>query len=106
MRSTDDQLREILRRSEIIKEKKTLRRSILTEAVVSAVCLVLILLFTLYVPNTHTAPAQNTATQYGSLLLGAPYAAYVIVAILAFTLGICVSLLCYHWRKLKEQEKK
>ena len=106
MRSTDEQLQEIMRRSEIIKEKHTLRRSLLTDAAASGLCLALLIAVILYAPVFHAAQAQSTSSQYGSLLLATPYIAYIIVAVLAFAAGICITLLCYHWKRLKEQETK
>ena len=44
--------------------------------------------------------------RYGSLLLAAPYIGYVIVGILAFALGICVTLLCIRLKELREKERE
>lgn len=44
--------------------------------------------------------------QYGSLLLAAPYTGYVVVGVIAFALGICVTLLCICWKALKQKERE
>jgi hypothetical protein len=31
---------------------------------------------------------------------------YVVVGVLAFALGICVTLLCTHWKALKQKERE
>ena len=106
MRSTDDQLREIMRRAELVKEKRILKKAILTDALSACVCLALLIAVAAYLPNLTPAQTGSVITQYGSLLLAAPYIGYVIVALLAFALGVCVTLLCVHWRKWKERERK
>ena len=106
MRSTDDQLREIMRRSELVKEKQIIKKSILTNAVASCVCLALLIAVAVYLPNLSPAQAEKIETQYGSLLLAAPYIGYVIVGLLAFALGVSVTLLCVQWKKWKERDRK
>ena len=106
MRSTDDQLREIMRRSELVKEKRIIKKSILTDAIASCICLALLIAVAVYLPNLAPTLNGNAETQYGSLLLAAPYIGYMIVGLLAFALGVCVTLLCVHWKKWKERERK
>jgi len=43
---------------------------------------------------------------YGSLLLEEPYMGYVMVCVLAFALGVCMALLCVHWKALKQKEQE
>ena len=43
---------------------------------------------------------------YGSLLLAAPYTGYVVVGVLAFALGVCITLLCIHWKALRQKERE
>ena len=106
MRSTDEQLQEIMRRTELIKEKRIIKKAILTDALASCVCLALLIAVAVYLPNLAPALNVNAETQYGSLLIAAPYIGYVIVGFLALALGICVALLCVHWRKWKERKQK
>ncbi len=106
MRSTDEQLQEIMRRADLVKEKRTVKKTILTDAVASCVCLILLIAVAGYLPNITPSLTENVETQYGSLLLAAPCIGYVIVGLLAFALGICVTLLCVHWKRWKEREPK
>jgi preprotein translocase subunit SecF len=106
MRSTDDQLREIMRRAELVKEKRIIKKTILTDVLASCVCLALLIAVAVCLPKLSLALTGSVATQYGSLLLAAPYIGYVIVGLLAFALGVCVTLLCVHWKKWKERERK
>lgn len=106
MRSTDDQLREIMRRAELVKEKRNVKKVIMMNAVASGLCAALLIAVALYLPNLSPAQTQMIETQYGSLLLAAPYIGYVIVGLLAFALGICITLLCVHLKKWKERDRK
>ena len=102
MRSTDEQLREIMRRAEIAKEARIMKKAVLADALASCVCLALLIAVSGYLPRLAPALAENNETRYGSLLLAAPYIGYVIVGLLAFALGVCVTLLCMHLKRRKE----
>ena len=39
-----------------------------------------------------------------SILTAAPYVGYVVVAVLAFVLGICVTMLCTAYRKQRKKD--
>ena len=106
MRSSDEQLREIMRRGDRIIEKQNMKKTILKDALVSGVCLALLIAFAVFVPDLAPVQTGGDAVQYGSLLLAAPYLGYVIVSLLAFTLGVSLTLLCIHWKKQKERERK
>jgi hypothetical protein len=105
MRSTDERLREILRRTEPVMEKRRLRRHIGADALTACVCLVLLLAVSLSLPRLAAGPVR-AAREYGSLLLTGPYLGLVIVVLLAFALGVCVTLLCLHLKRLKEKERE
>ncbi len=95
MRNLDEQLREIHTRSEKLKKTRRDRRVLALGGLLSCACLALIVAVSLSLPSfSNAAAAQNS--RYGSLILAAPYLGYVIIGILAFLLGICVTLLCVH----------
>ena len=106
MRSTDKQLAEIMTRSEIIKKERMQKKRLSMSAFASCACIVLLIMVALNLPDFTVASLTHAAQQYGSLLLAAPYMGYVMVGILAFALGICVTLLCVYWKKLKQKERE
>jgi hypothetical protein len=106
MRSTDEQLREIMRRAETVKAKRILRKRIQASAIASCACVALLIAVCFYLPRLSVIQAAPGLQQYGSLLLAAPYMGYVVVGVLAFALGICVTLLCVHWKALKQKERE
>ena len=106
MHSTDEQLREIMKRADVVKEKRTIRKSLHMRALSACVCAVLLIVVSFYLPQLSTVQRESGMHRYGSLLLAAPYIGYVIVGILAFALGICVTLLCIRLKELREKERE
>lgn len=106
MRSTDEQLQEILRRTELVRENRGIRTKLRTSAAACVVCALLLITACISLPRLRMDAASPEMQPYGSLLLAAPYLGYVIVCILAFALGICVTLLCVHWKRWKERMRK
>ena len=47
-----------------------------------------------------------TGTVYGSFLLSAESGGYVLAAVIAFVLGVCVTLLCLRYKKNKSRQKE
>ena len=106
MRNTDEQLQEIMRRAEIVKEKRIIRKRIYASALASCVCLALLIAVCFCLPQLTVMPENAGIQHYGSLLLAASYTTYVVVGVLAFALGVCVTLLCIHWKALKQKEQE
>ena len=108
MRSTDEQMREIMGRAKIVKEKRSIRKRLHASAIASLACAALLIAVCFCLPRLTVIPDSAGMQHYGSLLLAAPYTGYVIVGVLAFALGVCIALLCVHWKALqqKEQERK
>lgn len=105
MRSTDQQLQEITRRAALVREKRTLGRLLRADALAACVCFALLIGVSLCLPGLTAGSASVVEQRYGSLLLSAPGLGYVAVGVPAFALGVCVTLLCVHWKKWKGQER-
>ena len=104
MRSTDEQFQEILKRSEIVRERHSSRKSIAVWSVASAVCAALLILAANFIPALSADRSEADLTHYGSLILDASYMGYVVIGVLAFLLGVCVTLLCLSIRKRRKKE--
>ncbi len=106
MQNSDRQLQQIFSRAEKVKKARRIRRLIWSD--VCACCLLFALLAAtvLRLPKmtAQTSPQENTL--YGSLILSSPILSYLMVALLAFALGICVTLLCLLLRRRKGRENK
>lgn len=95
----------ILKRAELIKEKRARKRRVVIDAVSAAICLVLLVGASFSLPHLTQVSGQNAVEQYGSLILGSAWLGYVVIGILAFALGVCIALLCVHWRGWKQKER-
>lgn len=104
MHSTDEHLREIMKRSQIIKEKKSLKKMMIVEGISACACLILIIVSVSCLPQITNGDNKASQVHYGSLLLQTSYMGYVVVGVLAFILGIVVTLLSMHWKKMKQKE--
>ena len=106
MHNTDEQLQEIMRRAEIVREKRSMRRRLYASTLASCVCAVLLIAVCFCLPQLTVLPESSAMQHYGSLLLAAPYTGYVVVGVLAFALGACITLLCIHWKALRQKERE
>lgn len=104
MRSTDEQLDEIIKRSKVVREKSNIQRNLRISAGVTCLCAALMITLFFYLPKLTGASNEPAMQRYGSLLLAAPYIGYVMVGVIAFALGICVTLFCVYLKKLKGKE--
>ena len=106
MRSTDEQLREIMGRAEVVRENRSIRKRVIRSAWACAVCAVLLAVVCAYVPRLSAARETARLQRYGSLLLEAPYMGFVVIGLVAFLLGVCVTLLCFYWKRMKDKERR
>ena len=106
MRSTEDQLLEIMKRADHIKEKKADQKALLSYALSACACILLMVVTVLNLPRTSSSAAPQTGGHYGSLLLDTSYMGYIVIGVLAFLLGISVTLLCLQLRKIRKKESE
>lgn len=106
MRTTEQQLREILSRAESVKARRAQKRRLAIDGAAAALCLVLLLAASASLPRLPDASAQGAAVQYGSLILASGALPLVVIGVLAFALGVCVTLLCVHLRAMRERERE
>ena len=104
MRSVDEQLDIILRRSEILKQKNRADRYIIGYAISIAACLALMVVAYIFIGKLKADSSITEMSGYGSLIISGPNMGYVIIGILAFVLGVLVTLLCKHIYDLKKLE--
>ncbi|MCR5792197.1 MAG: hypothetical protein K6G65_03425 [Lachnospiraceae bacterium] len=95
MRSNEELMKGILHKKAVYKARKQAQRL----AVASAGLAVLLVLMLFNAPGITGNIKQHTATVMGSTILGPEMGGYVIIAILAFTLGSVVTLLIQKLRQ-------
>ena len=92
----DTGLREILRRSEVIKQKRKRKQLYLMTCSASVLMLTLILTIA---GLSEAVVAETNRTVYGFFLLSSEAGGYVLVAVIAFTVGVILTLLTQKYRK-------
>ncbi len=108
MRNTDQQLKNILERSENIRKRHENNRKTALYSIGIGLCMILVAMTVVFAPSVIEGAVQTEDMRYGSLILSAGHMGYVIIALLAFILGILITLLCFHLneiRKIKDTEK-
>ena len=108
MRSNEERVVEVKRRIAEKERQKKLRRSRI--AVVSAVaaCLVLIVVLSLFMPGIagQLRPGGYSDYEMVASMFGENGAlGYIIIGLLAFFLGVCVTILCFRIRLLNREEQ-
>ena len=105
MRDLDEQLRMIQSRSLRLRQEKRRRRTILRETGLVCACMVLIAGAALWVSGVTGAAVPVTVSPYGSMIAGSRFIGYIVIGVLAFLLGISVTLLGLQMRKKQDGEK-
>jgi len=104
MRNIDDQMTEILRRADVIKAKKDYQKMKIGFAVSIAACVMLLVVVSVLIPDIKGAESMAGASEYGSLIVSAPYFGLVVIGFLSFILGVLITLLCLKVREMKKTE--
>lgn len=104
MHSLDEQMRTIQSRSCRIRQEKRRRRTLLRETGMVCACLILIVGAGRRISGLNSMALPVTASSYGSLIAGNSCIGYIVIGVLAFLLGISVTLLGLHMRKKQDGE--
>ena len=91
MRSNEERIAEVKRRIAEKEYKKRLRREWSAAVCCVAACLAVIAGVSLSMPDTVSRIEMGTG--------------YIVVGLLAFVLGVCVTVLCFRIRRLNEEEQ-
>ena len=109
MRSNEERVAAVKRRVEQIEGQKRQRRNRLLALSPTVVCLAVIVGVSFAMPalseklaGGYTAGYQAAAGIFGS----SAAAGYIAVGVLAFALGVAVTILCFRFRNLQEQDEE
>ena len=80
-------------RADRLRLQRRMRNAMVQASCICA-CLALITVMGLSLPRVKGSLFMETES-YGSLVLSSPALGFVIIGVLAFLLGICVTLLCH-----------
>ena len=107
MRSHEERVVETKRRIAAVERKKRLRRNTVTMASAVAACLVLLIGASLAMPGI--AESIQTGDYSGfetaaSIFHGGAALGYIVIGLLAFLLGVCVTVLCFRLRQMSRED--
>ena len=108
MRSNEERVAEVKRRIAEKERQKKLRRSRIAAVSAVAACLVLILVLSLFMPGIagQLRPGGYSDYEMAARMFGENGArGYIIIGLLAFLLGVCVTILCFRIRLLNREEQ-
>ena len=108
MRSNEERVVEVKRRIAEKERLKKLRRSRIAAVSAVAACLVLILVLSLFMPGIagQLRPGGYSDYEMVASMFGENGAlGYIIIGLLAFLLGVCVTILCFRIRLLNREEQ-
>ena len=107
MRSHEERVAETKRRIAKMEREKQRRRNTITMVSAVAACLVLLIGASFAMPgiaaNIQTgdyAGFETAASMYG----GGAALGYIVIGLLAFLLGVCVTVLCFRLRQMNRED--
>lgn len=107
MRSNEERVAAVKRRVAQIERQKKLRRAKIGAAAAIAACLGLIVGVSYFMPGIVSqmigAEDYSGYDMAASMFSGMAFG-YAVIALLAFVLGVCVTILCYRIRLLHQED--
>ena len=109
MRSHEERVVETKRRIAAMERKKRRRRNTVTMASAVAACLALLIGASLAMPgiaaNIQTGNYSGFETA-ASIFHGGAALGYIVIGLLAFLLGVCVTVLCFRLRQMNREDEQ
>ena len=106
MRSHEERVAETKRRIAKIERENRLRRNTITMVSAVAACLALLIGASLAMPGIAASIRtgdysgfETAASMYG----GGAVLGYIVIGLLAFLLGVCVTVLCFRLRQMSRE---
>ena len=107
MRSHEERVAETKRRIAAMERKKRLRRNTVTMASAVAACLVLLIGASLAMPGIAASIQTDDYAGFetaASIFHGGAALGYIVIGLLAFLLGVCVTVLCFRLRQMSRED--
>ena len=107
MRSHEERVAETKRRIAKIEREKRLRRDKFTMISAVAACLVLLIGASLAMPGIAASIQTGNYSGFetaASIFHGGAALGYIVIGLLAFLLGVCVTVLCFRLRQMNRED--
>ena len=107
MRSHEERVAETKRRIAKIEREKRRRRNTVTMASAVAACLALLIGASLAMPGIAASIQTGDYSGFetaASIFHGGAALGYIVIGLLAFLLGVCVTVLCFWLRQMSRED--
>ena len=107
MRSHEERVAETKRRIAARQREKRLRRNTITMASAVAACLALLIGASLAMPGIAASIQTGDYSGFetaASIFHGGAALGYIVIGLLAFLLGVCVTVLCFWLRQMNRED--
>ena len=107
MRSHEERITETKRRIAKIEREKRLRRNTITMASAVVSCLALLVGVCLAMPGIAASIQTGDYSGFetaASIFHGGAALGYIVIGLLAFLLGVCVTVLCFRLRQMNRED--
>ena len=107
MRSHEERVAETKRRIAARQREKRLRRNTITMASAVAACLALLIGASLAMPGIAASIQTGDYSGFetaASIFHGGAALGYIVIGLLAFLLGVCVTVLCFRLRQMNRDD--
>ena len=109
MRTTEERMRLIGKRTAEIRRQEEEKKRRVQDGLCLAACLILVVVIGAFLPGVVSGlPYENTGAMSGAAsLVGSSEAlGYIVMGLLSFVLGVCVTVLLYRLRRRNERRKQ
>ena len=107
MRSHEERVAETKRRIAARQQEKRLRRNTITMASAVAACLALLIGVSLAMPGIAASIQTGDYSGFetaASIFHSGTALGYIVIGLLAFLLGVCVTVLCFRLRQMNRED--
>ena len=109
MRTNEERIRLIRKRTAELKQKQKRRKQRMWDGACVAACLLLVVGLGIWMPKQLASGGRQTQSSVGvaSLVSGHGALGYILMGLLSFLLGVCVTVLLYRMRnRTKSQDEE
>lgn len=106
MRSNEERVEAVRRRVAEIERQKRRQKSWIAAVSAVAACLAVIIGLSLFMPGISESLAAGNYANYATaagIFTSDAAIGYIIIGLLAFVLGVCVTILCFKLKAFQEQ---
>lgn len=106
MHSIDEQLCQIERRANALRDRRTVRRRRLAQAAAVVACLAVVVCVSQVIARVPGAPGSMGNAPFGSLISSGAAMGYVVVGLIGFFLGIVATAFCRALRRKSADSRR